>query len=375
VSRSRSLLFALVVVLVGVGGFFAGRLTVDQAVEFEEVATAAEGIERRALVPPTREDLVRGAIRGMLETLDDPYAAILGPEEAAAARDLSTGSFVGIGAFVEGGPEGLVVTSVLQGSPAGDAGIVPGDLLTTIDGRPMAGLTAAQAAPILSGAEGSTARLVVRTEGSEREVTVVRARISLSDVQARMLEGQVAYARALQFGEGVAGDLRRQIGRLLDQGARGLVLDLRGNPGGVVDEAVATASLFLADGSVARIQEAGEEEQDLPVSGDPLPEVPMAVVVDGGTAGAAELVAGALQDRGRATLVGIQTFGKGSVLEVQDLEASDEAIRFTSATFLTPSGGTIEGRGLIPDVALLPGGPTDAQVERAVQVVLAQQTA
>ncbi len=374
-SWSRSLLFALVVALVAVGGFVAGRMTADDRTEFEEVAAAAEDIERRALIPPTREDLVRGAIRGMLEALDDPYAAILGPEEASAARDLNTGSFVGIGAFVEGGPDGLVVTSVLRGSPADDAGILAGDVVTTVDGRPMAGLTASQAASSLSGAEGSSARLVVRSEGAEREVTVVRTRIPLSDVQARMLDGQVGYARALQFGEGVAGDLRRQIGGLLEQGARGLVLDLRGSPGGVVDEAVAAASLFLADGSVARIQEAGEDETDLPVTGDPLPEVPMAVVVDGGTASAAELVAGALQDRGRATLVGTQTFGQGTVLDVQDVEGSDEAIRFTTAAFLTPSGGSIEGRGLVPDVAILPGGPTDAQVERAVQVVLAKQTA
>jgi carboxyl-terminal processing protease len=185
-----------------------------------------------------------------------------------------------------------------------------------------------------------------------------------------MLRGDVAYAHPLRFGEGTADRLAAELQRLLDAGAQGLVLDLRGNPGGLAEEAVGAASLFLSGGVVARVRSAGGELEELTARGDPLDrQVPMAVLVDGGTASASELVAGALQDRDRAQVVGTPTFGKGAVLSVEEV-GSGSAIRFTTGYFVTPDGHAIEGRGIVPDVAVLPGGPTDAQLERAIHVVL-----
>jgi carboxyl-terminal processing protease len=367
----RVLLSILVLVAVAAASFWAGASLGDDGTEgLEEVAQVAEDIEERSARPVTEEELVQAAIRGMLRVLDDPYAAYLDPKRASEVQDLLSGSFVGIGVWLEQADEGLRVTSVLEGSPAARAGIVPGEVVVRADGRPTTALTDSQTSTLLEGPEGTAVTLTIRGDQGTREVEVRRARISLTDVQARMLRGEVAYARPLRFGEGTAARLRSELGALLGRGATALVLDLRGNAGGLAEEAVATSGLFLSEGVVGRMVRDGEEEE-LTVEGDPLErQVPMAVLVDGGTASASEVVAGALQDRGRATIVGTTTFGKGSVLAVEEVGGTGSAIQFTTSFFLTPDGHPIEGRGIVPDVAVLPGGPTDAQLDRAIQVVL-----
>ena len=370
--RRRVLLVSaglLVVAASFYAGFLAGRAAPPSG--FAEVAAVGERLQEEAARPVRQDDLVRAAIRGMLDVLDDPYAAFLDPQGAAEARDLLSGSFVGVGMWLERSGEGLRVTSVLPGSPASEAGITPGDVVVEADGRSLADVGSSQAADLLEGPEGSTLTLVIRSGGDTREVELERARISLVDVHARILRGDVAYAHPLRFAEGTADRLREELDALLRRGAGAIVLDLRGNAGGLSEEAVATASLFLTEGTVARIRTPGAGDEELQVEGQPLArQVPMAVVVDGTTASAAELVAGALQDRARAAVVGTPTFGKGAVLDVVQVGASGSAVRFTAAYFVTPDGHAIEGRGIAPDVPVLPGGPTDAQLDRAIQVVL-----
>jgi carboxyl-terminal processing protease len=331
----------------------------------EQVVAAAEDIRNRSVRPVSQEDLIRAAIRGMLQLLDDPYAAYLDPVAAQEARDIATGSFVGIGVWLRPGPNGLEVSTVLPSSPAREAGIAPGDVLMAADGHPLRGLSAEEAGRFIRGPEGSVVVLVVRTGGQEREVEVERARIGFDDVQARMVDPRIAHAQVLQIGEGVAERLRATLEELLAQGAQGVVLDLRGNPGGLAEEAAEVAGLFVEDGPVARFADQGGE---LEAQGQALPPLPLVVLVDSGTASAAELVAGAIQDHGRGVIVGTQTFGKGAVLAVSDL-AEGAAVQFTTAEFLTPNGHVIEGRGISPDEQVLPGGPTDAQLERAVELV------
>jgi carboxyl-terminal processing protease len=331
----------------------------------EQVVAAAEDIRDRSVRPVSQEDLIRAAIRGMLQLLDDPYAAYLDPVAAQEARDLATGSFVGIGVWLRPGRDGLEVSTVLPSSPAREAGIAPGDVLVAADGHPLRGLSAEEAGRFIRGSEGSAVVLVVRTGGQEREVEVERARIEFDDVQARLVDPRVAHARVLQIGEGVAERLRANLEELLAQGAQSVVLDLRGNPGGLAEEAAEVAGLFVEDGAVARFADQGGE---LEARGQALPPLPLVVLVDGGTASAAELVAGAIQDHGRGVIVGTRTFGKGAVLAVSDL-AEGAAMQFTTAEFLTPDGHVIEGRGISPDEQVLPGGPTDAQLERAVELV------
>jgi carboxyl-terminal processing protease len=347
--------------------FLAGARVAERSdpAGLEQVVAAAEDIRDRSARPVSQEELIRAAIRGMLQLLDDPYAAYLDPVAAQEARDLATGSFVGIGVWLRPGRDGLEVSSVLPASPAREAGIAPDDVLVAADGHPLRGLSAEEAGRFIRGPEGSAVVLVVRTGGQEREVEVERARIGFDDVQARLVDPRVAHARVLQIGEGVADRLRASLEELLAQGAQGVVLDLRGNPGGLAEEAAEVAGLFVEDGAVARFAHDGGELQ---VLGDAIPPLPLVVLVDGGTASAAELVAGAIQDHGRGVIVGTRTFGKGAVLAVSDL-AEGAAVQFTTAEFLTPDGHVIEGRGISPDESVLPGGPTDAQLERAVQLV------
>jgi carboxyl-terminal processing protease len=367
----RVLLSVLMLVAVAAASFWAGtKLGGDTPEGLEEVAEVARDIEERSARPVTEEELVQAAIRGMLRVLDDPYAAYLDPKRAREVQDLLSGSFVGIGLWLERAEDGLRVTSVLEGSPAAQAGVLPGEIVVRAEGRPTAPLTESQTSTLLGGPEGTAVTLTIRGDGGTRDVQVRRVRISLTDVQARMLRGEVAYAHPLRFGGGTTARLRSELGALLGRGATGLVLDLRGNAGGLAEEAVATAGLFLTEGVIGRMVRDGEQEE-LTVEGDPLErQVPMAVLVDGGTASASEVVAGALQDRGRATVVGTNTFGKGSVLAVEEVGGSGSAIQFTTSFFLTPDGHRIEGRGILPDVPVLPGGPTDAQLDRAIQVVL-----
>jgi carboxyl-terminal processing protease len=372
VSRSRIVILgALGAAALGAASFVAGdRLGSGRDVSpaLEPLVRAAEDVLSRADSPVSEEELVRAAIRGMLEALDDPYAAYLDADRAREERDLATGSTVGVGVWVRGSAEGLVVASVVPGSPAARAGIGAGDVIVEVDGRPV-GVDVERAAGILSGPEGTSVTLVVRSGDDSSTVRLTRVRVSLAQVEARMLDQRVAYARVSQFASGVTGSLRSELEQLLGQGARGVVLDLRGNAGGLAEEAAGTAGLFL-EGVVAVITREGGDEE-LEAEGPPLPPTPVVVVVDGGTAGAAELVAGALQDRDRGLVVGTPTFGKGAVLAIRDV-GGGEAIRFSTAEFLTAGGHPVEGRGIVPDIPILPAGPGDAQLDRAVRAVLEQ---
>jgi carboxyl-terminal processing protease len=368
VRRRPAILAAVLASLLLAGASFLAGVRMAERADpegLEQVVAAAEDIAARSVRPISQRELIRAAIEGMLRLLDDPYAMYLDPVAAQEARDIATGSFVGIGVWLRPHPEGLEVTSLLPGSPAREAGIVPGDVLAAADGHPLRGLSAAEAGRFIRGPEGSAVTLAVRSGGGERTVEVERARIAFDDVQARMTAPRVAHARVAQIGAGVADRLRGSLEELLAQGAQGVVLDLRGNPGGLAEEAAEVVGLFVEDGVVARFPEGGTLE----ARGEALPPLPLAVLVDGRTASAAELVAGAIQDHERGVIVGTRTFGKGAVLSVSDL-AEGAAVQFTTGQFLTPDGHEVEGRGISPDAEVPPGGPTDAQLERAVEIVI-----
>jgi carboxyl-terminal processing protease len=362
----------LVIALAGASFLLGTRMTAVPE-GFEAVVDAAEEIRSRSAEPVDQDELIRGALRGMLQTLDDPYAAFLGRGETSGTEALTSGSFTGIGVWVEAAEGGLRVASVLEGSPARDAGLTPGDLVVRVDGEPVSGVSASEAGALLSGEEGTDVTLTVSSGGEEREITITRRRIELAQVQSRVVEGGVVYVRPLHFGRGVAETVSARLRDLGGQGASGVVLDLRGNAGGLTGEAVDVAGLFLGPEVVGRTREDGGEEA-LRTDGPAVTGLPLAVLVDGGTASAAELVAGALRDHGRGTLIGTQTYGKGSLLAVSEIEGAG-SIRYTTGTFTTPNGDQVEGVGLIPDVPVLPGGPIDAQLDRALRALLGEAAA
>ena len=371
-SRARIIVTSVLLGLVLAGGsFLLGTRFGEPSDEFEPIYRTAEDIRRRSAEPVTTEELVRGAVQGMLDVLDDPYAALLEPQQAREVRAFTSGSTAGLGIWIEGGPDGAVISSVLEGTPAANVGLVPGWVITSVDGRSVLGVPTAEVAAMLQGPEGSSVILGLQTDEGPREVRVSRATIPLDEVRSRLVEGGVAYVRALRFADGTADRVRASLEELLAQGARGVVLDLRGNPGGLTPEAVEVAGLLLGEKVAALVREQGEERTLTP-STEALTDLPAAVLVDGGTASAAELVAGALQDHGRAQLVGTQTFGKGVLLVVSEVEGTDTSVSFATGTFSTPEGHEVEEAGLLPDVPVAAGGPIDAQLDRAVRLVLGE---
>ena len=371
-SRSRPLLTAVAIATVLALGTFVAGTRLDAPAgrsTFGEIERVARELQESAARPVPEEELVRAAIEGMLEILGDPYAANLSPQEREEVDSLFSGSTVGIGVWVRRIDRGIRITGVVDGSPADRRGLRSGDVIVRVDGRSVRGMSVGRAGELIRGPRGETVTLVIHRPGDSLTVTLRRDDIDVANVESRALRGgSVGYVRLLQFGRGAGGDLRRAVRRLRAEGAGGIVLDLRGNTGGLADEAIEVAGVFLDGGVVTRIRHRGDPEEK--VSADPgaLGPFPMAVLVDRGTASASELVAGALQDRDRATVVGTRTFGKGSVVTVRDLGAG-RRIQFTSAFFVTPDGHRIEGRGIRPDVRVAPGATGDSQLRRAVRVV------
>ncbi|MBI4259286.1 MAG: S41 family peptidase [Actinobacteria bacterium] len=364
----------LIALALAAASFAAGIRFAGGSVDgsFRSVLSTADRLEQEAAGGPSREDLARAAIEGMLEALDDPYARLVDAEDRRAVDDLVDGTMVGIGVWLQGSVDGLRVTGTVPDTPAERSGIRSGDLIVAVDGRDVTRLSADQAGELFTGDPGTTLRLTVLRRGEPVEVEVERAEIAVQDVRSRMLDGDVGYVQLLQFGRGAADQLREAVSELLRDGAVAVVLDLRHNTGGLADEAYRTAGLFLDGGVVATIREPGEPERSVFARGEPLPGFPLAVLVDGGTASASEILAGALQDRERAVVVGVRTYGKGSVLAFEEIPGTGETIQYTSAHFLTPDGHEVEGVGITPDLEVLPGESGDPQLDRAVEELLAR---
>lgn len=324
--------------------------------------------------------LMRGAIRGMLDALGDEHTSYMDPDQYQQADTELSGEYEGIGAWVDTGGEYLTIISPMPGSPAEAAGIKAGDLILAVDGEDMTGIDPSLVVQRVLGPKGTSVRLTLKREGVPEpiEVSVLRGSILVPSVESEMLENQIAYVRLLTFGEDTTRDLRAALGSLLAQKPRALILDLRGNGGGYLNTAVDVTSEFLPGGIVLTERFGdGREEVYQAHSGGLATEIPMAVLVDGGSASASEIVAGALQDRGRALLVGETTYGKGSVQDWIPLEGDGGAVRVTIARWYTPNDRQIHEQGLQPDIEVLITeedleADKDPQLDRAVESLLAQ---
>lgn len=320
--------------------------------------------------------LIYAAINGMLTGgTGDPHTIYLSPQDNAQVQSGMTGSFDGIGAYVEATSRGIDVIP-LPGSPAARAGLRAGDLIVRIDGHDVTTVTETQAAALLRGAPGTRVRLGIERAGVHGVLTVVvvRGRISVPNVVSRMI-GTMAYLQIAQFAADTGSDVRRALRRLLAHHPRGLVLDLRDDPGGYVDTAVDVNSEFLPRGSIILWEQDGQHRLDAPlrsIGGGEALHIPMAVLVNDGTASAAEITAGALQDDRRAVIVGITTYGKGSVQQEYPLP-DGAALRITTRLWLTPRKRLIQDRGITPDVVVdspvSDGSSRDAQLARALRLL------
>lgn len=309
---------------------------------------------------------LEGAIRGMFETLDDPYSGYLDPEEFASTFADIRGELEGIGAVmgvedagggacvVIEGPCQLHVVEVLPGTPALSSGLRAGDVVWAVDGEVLEGLRLQDAVLRIRGPRDTAVRLTVRRADDDLELEVTRSVIRSQDVRsARLEDGRVGYLRVDSFSSDVAQDFREALRAHLDAGVRDLVLDLRDDPGGFVDAAVDITSQFIADGPVYWEEDAAGTRRAVEVGEGGLatdPAIGLVVLVDGGTASASEIVAGALQDAQRGTLVGLPTFGKGTVQEWTQLPDDQGGFRLSIAKWLTRDQGWIHEVGLRPDI-------------------------
>jgi carboxyl-terminal processing protease len=342
----------------------------------EEALDVIEDSYFRSVDGDALEDAsVRAMIQELRRRYDDRFSHYFNPGQLRRFEEATSGRFSGIGLSVLEVKRGLRVASVFEDTPAAEAGIEEGDVIVGVDGRSIAGEPADAATARIKGPPGTEVELEVIGSGTEEpeRITLQRAEVRVPAVQGelRRLDGdRVAYVRLAGFSEGAHGELRHEIERLYGRGAAGLMLDLRGNGGGLLNEAVLTASVFIEDGVIVTTEGRAQPRQDYTAVGGALDPQPTVVLIDRNTASAAEILAAALEERGLATLVGTRSFGKGTFQEVIELE-NGGAVDLTVGEYLTADGNSLAGEGIKPGVRVRDrrGTERDEALNRALAVL------
>lgn len=323
--------------------------------------------------------LIQGAMRGMMVSLGDRYSMYLSPSELTQLNISQSGEYEGIGAWVDTSGEYITIISPMAGSPAEEAGLKTGDIVIAIDGEDMTGINPDIALQRILGPAGSIIVLTVEREGEPEplDIEITRAKITVPSVEYEMLEGNIGYLQLYNFGENTSEDFIAALSDLLDQGAEGLIFDMRGNGGGFLFTAVNILSQFIEGNTPVIYQEYGDGTEDVWESnpGGIGLDIPMVVLADGGSASASEITIGALQDLDRATIIGTTTFGKGSVHYVLPLSNENGAVQVTIARWLTPDKRYIHEVGIDPDIVVefdedaFEADGTDNQLQKALEVI------
>jgi len=340
-------------------------------------------LQRDYYRPLNRNQLVNKGLAGMVASLDDPYSHYYDPTAYQGFLNQSNPHLSGIGVDVIGEPQGLRVEDVFPGSPAAQQGLSRGDVIVAVGGTSLASRPETFGSRLIKGKAGTHVTLTVLRGGHKRTVTLVRADLIVPAASGTIVNyhGIKLGSLALySFTDGSAAELRAQVERMLHRGARGLILDLRDNPGGLLNEAVSVASIFIPDGTIVSTDGRAQPRQVYVAKGGAIPTaIPLVVLVDRGTASAAEIVTGALQDRGRAKVVGTRTYGKGVFQEIEPLP-NGGALDFTVGEYFTPGGhnlgggGVREGAGIRPNIyaATKPGANPDTAFQTAERTVAAE---
>lgn len=378
----RPLLTVLAAALIFAAGFIFGQQTPavgagfalqaasdDYTARFERIWSLVH--EEYFEQPVDDEKLIRAAINGMLAALEDNHTSYMPPDEFTMYNEEFSGSYTGIGALVEAEDDKLFVVSPYEGSPAEQAGLRAGDEIVRVNDTwvtefddPMAAIT------LVRGPKGEAVRLLMRREGEEFEVSIVRDTIPLISASGEMREDGLGYVRVTDFGQTTMEQLRTTLSTIMAEEPSGLILDLRGNPGGSLDTAIRVTSEFIGEGTVM-IEEWGDgnrttyEARPGGLATDSA--VPLVVLVDAGSASASEIVAGAIQDMGRGQVLGDVTYGKGTVQNWHDLGEGNGGVRITIARWLTPNGTWVHEKGIQPDV-LVELTDADREAERDIQL-------
>jgi carboxyl-terminal processing protease len=327
----------------------------DTYKSLETFADVLSIVENNYVQKVSTEDILQGAIKGMMDALD-PHSSYMKPESFKDLQIETQGSFSGIGIELTQKDGMLVVVSAIEGTPAFKKGVKSGDRIIKINGQFTKDLSLAEAVDLLRGPKGSEVTISILRKGLTelQEISLVREEIPLYSVKAKLLEPGYAYVRITNFQTKTTADARAEINKMADKGKiAGLILDLRNNPGGLLDQAVSVSDLFIDKGLIVytdgRLKD--QNVQYLAHSGGTHYDFPMIVLVNGGSASASEIVAGALQDHKRALIIGEQTFGKGSVQTIFPL-SNGAGLRLTTALYYTPNGTSIQAKGITPDLII-----------------------
>lgn len=372
-------------ILAGTSGGSGGRNVPANAPEQFRLLDEVWEILRSDFVEPNALDpdkLGKGALDGLIAALGDSHTSFIDAENFRAEQSGIRGSYEGIGAHVQMDGGAVTVVAPLPGSPAEQAGIRPGDKILSVNGEALQGGSLQDAVNKIKGPKGTKVTLSVLHQGDNRPETVdvLRSEIRTASVAVQMLPNNIAHLRISQFSQRTGQEVQDALRQARGQNARGLILDLRNNPGGLLDQTVEVTSQFLEGGIAGYQVNRNGDRAELRLRGrGESANIPLVVLVNGGSASGSELLAGAMQDRDRAVLIGTKTFGKGSVNHLREL-SDGSALYVTIGRWLTPKGRQIEGNGLAPDIEVQiteddVRNRRDAQLERAVQVIQARSAA
>lgn len=321
--------------------------------DFKLLDEIARIIEDQYVEKVSKSKLVEGAIKGMLGSLDDPYTKHFKPKDFEHIEEMTEGRFEGVGMTLDMEDSQVVVVAPIEGTPASRAGIKHGDKILEVDGKSTKGLALEKVVSMIKGKSGTKVTLTIGREGQEPfKVTLVREEINIPNIKAEMKDSDIGYIRLIHtFNSNAGPDVRKTVTKLKSQGAKGIILDLRNNPGGLLEAGVEVAGVFIDRGVIVSIKGRKGDKREYKAKGDAFSDIPLVVLVNKGSASASEIVAGAIQDYGRGVIVGEKTFGKGSVQTIIDLSDGSGLI-ITTARYYTPKGRSINKTGIAPDVVV-----------------------
>jgi carboxyl-terminal processing protease len=358
----RSVAIAVGILLVLTGGIWLGGHPEtlpggvrDALVETGPAVRAEliDSIQAHYYKPVSKSKLEEASLKGMVASLNDPYSRYFSATEAKSFNEGLSGRFEGVGMSVHPSKQGLVITDTFEGAPARKAGLRGGDIITRVNGVSIAGTGINTSTDKIKGPPGTFVTLTIKRAKKTFKVRVKRAKIVVPEVKGRLVTRggkKFAVVSVDTFSSGIHGRLRVEIDKRLKQGAKGIVLDLRGNPGGLLREGVLVSSIFIEDGKVVSTRGRTEPTHVYKAEGDAIDaKIPVVVLVDRGSASASEITTGALKDRGRATVVGTRTFGKGVFQEVEPLKDGG-ALDLTIGRYYLPNGEPLPKGGITPDI-------------------------
>ncbi len=352
------LLFVLVFLTAGITTFalaFGDDKPAVQVIkdreEFEKLYDAYDTLKKEYYQDVDQDQLINGAIDGMLSSLDDPYSDYMSQEDAKNFHQSLSSSFEGIGAEIQEKDGSISIVTPLKGSPAEKAGLKPEDKIISVDGKSLQGMSTTEAVALIRGEKGTDVKLSILRQGAEKlvDITVTRDTIPIETVYGEMVEDGIAKVQITNFSQNTSNELVTILNDLKKQGMKGLVLDLRQNPGGLLDQAIKISSLFVPEGEILfQVEDRNGNVKKYPSENKNSNELPLVVVIDKGSASASEILAGAVSESADVPLVGEKSFGKGTVQRAEDfLDGSN--MKFTTDKWLTPKGNWIHKKGIKPD--------------------------